>query len=52
MVRLLVTDSRIDPSVHDNMAIPLVARYGGTHLLGLLLKDERGYQSGWKRSSY
>ncbi|KAJ3279559.1 hypothetical protein HDU79_000458 [Rhizoclosmatium sp. JEL0117] len=30
MVRLLVTDSRIDPSVHDNMAIPLVARQVGS----------------------
>ncbi len=40
-VRLLLTDSRVDPAVYGNGAIRLASKYGHTEVVRLLLADPR-----------
>lgn len=40
-IKVLLSDSRIDPSANDNLAIKVAARFGRTEIFKLLLKDKR-----------
>jgi hypothetical protein len=41
VVRLLLSDPRVDPAANENWAIKWAARYGHTEVVRLLLSDER-----------